>query len=103
LKPLDPSPAVRARERVEVVALVVVREAVARWRRRQRELRVLVGFFELPATPCAWRRCAPSAAGRLNSRPHSGQVSVSVFVPSLVVAATPFSSNPTAVANGYQD
>src|SRR3954449_3701107 len=31
---------------------------------------------ELPITPCACLRCAPSAAARVNVRPHSGQVTV---------------------------
>jgi hypothetical protein len=38
---------------------------------RARELRVAA---DAPTTPCARRRCAPSAAGRPKVRPHSGQV-----------------------------
>jgi hypothetical protein len=42
---------------------------------REDELRVgrLIARFARPATPCARLRCAPSAAARLNVRPHSGQ------------------------------
>jgi hypothetical protein len=35
--------------------------------------RRFVACAELPATPCARLRCAPSAAARVNVRPHSGQ------------------------------
>jgi hypothetical protein len=31
-------------------------------------------FAVAPATPCAWRRCAPRAAARPNVRPHSGHL-----------------------------
>lgn len=43
-----------------------------------RALRARVAFEELPATPCV-RRWAPSAAGRVKLRPHSGQVSAPCF------------------------
>src|SRR5689334_18481286 len=36
-------------------------------------VRRLVARADLPATPCARLRCAPSAAARPKVRPHSGQ------------------------------
>lgn len=35
--------------------------------------RRFVACADLPATPCARLRCAPSAAARVKDRPHSGQ------------------------------
>jgi hypothetical protein len=35
---------------------------------------------DVPAIPCAWRRCAPNACARAKLRPHSGHV-LRVFEP----------------------
>src|SRR3989442_665834 len=40
-----------------------------------------------PATPCACRRCAPSAAARVNVRPHSGHVNSLACVCSFATGA----------------
>jgi hypothetical protein len=50
-------------------------DAAADFRREAAVLaRARVAVVELPATPCACFRCAPSAAARVKVRPHSGQV-----------------------------
>jgi hypothetical protein len=49
---------------------------------------------ELPATPCARLRCAPSAAARVNSRPHSGQTNDSLEPPSLEALERAIASSP---------
>lgn len=63
-------------------------DAAAAWepprRPRRREPRAPLAAADAPTTPCARRRCAPSAAARVNARPHSGQVSSDA---SLVLAA----------------
>ena len=48
--------------------------------------RRFVACFELPAMPCARLRCAPSAAARVNVRPHSGQTNSPPTLPLFVEA-----------------
>ena len=49
--------------------------------------RRFVARAERPATPCARLRCAPSAAARVNVRPHSGHTNSPLAVPSVWAAA----------------
>jgi hypothetical protein len=49
------------------------REPLVR-RERLAPFPLLLAAREDPAMPCACLRCAPSAAARLNVRPHSGHV-----------------------------
>src|SRR4051812_2051284 len=51
---------------------------------------------EVPITPCACLRCAPSAAALVNVRPHSGQARVAV-APEPVFAVATFARVTVAV------
>jgi hypothetical protein len=57
-----------------------------------RILRLLFACADLPATPCARLRWAPSAAARVNFRPHSGHVNSTVSVVACFVVAVLFAA-----------
>src|SRR6266571_9012294 len=68
-----PAPAARRERAVLVLRVPLLLALRARLRRARAALTA-------PTTPCAWRRCAPKAAARLNVRPHSGQTNSPVLL-----------------------